>query len=310
MGFAFLFPGQGSQFVGMGADVFREYSLARETYKEACEILDFDLEKVSFEGPEDELRQTRITQPAIFVHSMALVRLLKERDFAPEIVAGHSLGEYSALVVAGVFSFADGLRLVKLRGALMQKAGQVEPGTMAAVIGLSPDQVEGICHEAESAGVVVLANYNAPGQIAISGSVSGVKRAMELARDAGAKRVIELVVSGAFHSPLMAAATEELAGALQEIEISRPVCPVVPNVTASPTSSRSEIRELLVKQLTHPVRWVETVQNMLSMGFSDFVEIGPGKVLSGLLRRIDRTGSCFAVGSMNDLEKIRNKLVI
>ena len=300
-----LFPGQGSQFVGMGRDLYEAFPGVRDSYDRAEELLGFPLKTVSFEGPEEELKQTRVTQPAIFVHSVAVFRLLQERGVKPAAVAGHSLGEYSALVANGALRFEDGVKLVGLRGRLMQEAGTREPGTMAAMIGLKPEQVEGICRRAsEEAGVVVAANFNSPEQIVISGTVAGVHRAMELARENGTKRVVELVVSGAFHSPLMASATEELAGAIQRTEFLPPTCPIYSNVTAAPTVDPDEIRANLVSQLTSPVRWVESVRNMIAAGHREFLEVGPGKVLSGLLRRIDRSVSCKPVGTAGDLEKL------
>jgi len=306
----FLFPGQGSQYVGMGNDFFNEFSCAKEIYQEASDILEFDLAKISFEGPEDELRQTRITQPAIFTNSYLVFKLIIDFGIEPGVVAGHSLGEYSALVACGAISFTDGLRVVKLRGELMQNADEMEPGTMAAIIGLSPEQVDKICKEASQMGVVVPANYNSPEQIVISGSIAGVKKAMELAQDSGAKRVLELMVSAAFHSPLMSPTTQGMTNALQELQINKPDCPIVPNVTAKPTNSPEEIRVLLIKQLTHPVRWVESVQNMILLSGSEFYEVGPGKVLTGLLRRIDRSCSCTPVGKAEDLERLKEKQAV
>lgn len=303
----FLFPGQGSQFVGMGNDICQSSPMAKEVYQLASDILEFDLEKVSFEGPEEELKQTQITQPAIFTHSIAVFELVKEIGLNPGVVAGHSLGEYSALVACGAVSFTDGLRVVKLRGQLMQKADAKEPGTMAAIIGLSNEKVDEICQEASNEGVVVPANYNSPEQIVISGSISGVKKAVEIARDSGAKRAMELQVSAAFHSPLMAATTHEMTEALKKLKIKTPNCPLVPNVTSKPTNSVEEIRELLIKQLTHPVRWVESIQNMISADAKEFYEVGPGKVLTGLLRRIDRSYVCMPIGKAENLEILKEK---
>ncbi len=305
MAVAFIFPGQGSQFVGMGQDLYAEYPLARERYQQANEVLGFDLQEISFSGPEDRLKQTAVTQPAIFVHSIIVYELLRQQGISPAMVAGHSLGEYSALVASGAFSFRTGLQLVKLRGQLMQNAGTIQPGTMAAIIGLAPEAVDKLCRQASADGVVVPANYNSPEQIVISGSLTDVRRAVELAKKAGARRAIELEVSGAFHSPLMATATAEMSAALQNCEILTPVCPIVANVTAKPTRSVTELRAHLLAQLTQPVRWVESIRIMVEQGMNRFCEIGPGKVLTGLLRRIDSTVECTAIGSTADLAQIQ-----
>jgi [acyl-carrier-protein] S-malonyltransferase len=304
MSLAFVFPGQASQFVGMGNDLFSDYSIAKEIYNQANEILEFDIKKISFEGPEEELKQTYITQPAIFIHSYIIYKLFHQKEILPDFVAGHSLGEYSALVAAGAFSFEIGLKLVKLRGRLMQDAGTVNPGTMAAIIGLSPEQIVDVCDKASEAGVVVPANFNSTGQIAISGSIAGVKKAMELAKEAGAKKTMELVVSGAFHSPLMESATTDMVDALNNTDIKQPNCPIVANVTGQPTTNPEEIRENLIKQLTNPVRWIESMQSIIDNKVTQFYEVGPGKVLSGLLKRIDRSVTCTPIGKTEDIEKI------
>jgi len=288
----------------MGADVYASHKLAKEYYDFANAVLGFDLKAVSFEGPEDRLKQTYITQPALFVHSVILDALLKEKGVRPGMVAGHSLGEYSAVVSAGALAFEQALPLVKLRGELMQHAGEKQPGTMAALIGLSEESVRELCEAASSEGVVVPANFNSPGQIVISGSVEGVHRAMEMAREKGAKRVVELVVSGAFHSPLMESAVEELEKALKAAHFRRPEIPLVPNVTAQATTDPEEIRSNLLQQLTHPVRWVESVKGMISKGVTQFFEVGSGRVLTGLSKRIDRSIPCVPVGTVRDLEKI------
>ena len=281
---AYIFPGQGSQYVGMGKDLYEEFPLARQLFDQADSILGVNLSKICFEGPEETLRQTANTQPAIFLHSVILTRLLGHREIG--MAAGHSLGEYSALVFAGAMDFADGLRLVRLRGELMQKAGEEQQGTMAAIVGLEPAIVESLCRRASSEGVVQCANFNSPGQIVISGSVSGVKRAMELGKTEGAKLVKELVVSGAFHSPLMESARQGLREALKKTQILNANLPVYANVTGRPVQKAEEIRTLLEQQLTSPVRWEEDVRNMIADGATQFVEIGPGKVLQGLVKRI------------------------
>jgi [acyl-carrier-protein] S-malonyltransferase len=301
---AFIFPGQGSQYVGMAADLHEQYPAAQQRYQLASEILGFDLAKVSFQGPEDELKETRVTQPAIFVHSVIVAELLRQRGLEPHLVAGHSLGEYSALYTAGAFSFQDGLRLVKIRAELMQAAGANSPGSMAAIIGLEAESLQEICKNASETGVVEIANYNSPAQLVISGSVSGVAKAMALAEQAGAKRTVPLPVSGAFHSPLMAYACEGLSEALAGARITTTSIPVYANVTAGPMTEPAEIREYLLKQLTSPVRWTESVRNMISAGASAFFETGPGSVLRGLLRRINRDVSGRAVGDLETLNTL------
>jgi len=299
---AWIFPGQGSQYVGMGADSFQADEVAKATFASADAVLGFSLSDICFNGPELELRQTRNTQPAIFLHSVVLVRLMGQ-DHLPDMVAGHSLGEYSALMVASALTFEDGLRLVRLRGELMQRAGELEPGTMAAVIGMTPDVTIDLCREASAAGVVQPANFNSPGQIVISGSVVGVRKAMELAKQRGAKMVKELVVSGAFHSPLMGSAQVGLRSALEQTSIRDARIPVYTNVTAEPVTRADEIRELLYRQLSSPVRWEESVRNMVRDGAGRFLEVGPGKVLQGLVKRIDPAVETSGVDKYGDIEK-------
>lgn len=283
---SFVFPGQGSQYVGMGADCYGMSDEAKRLFDQADEILGYHLTSVCFSGPEEELRQTRNTQPAIFLHSIVVAALLGN-SIRPDMAAGHSLGEYTALVVAGAIAFEDALRLVRMRGELMQQAGEKDKGTMAAIIGLQSEVVEELCRKAAAAGIVQPANFNSPGQIVISGSVAGVHAAMELARQRGAKLVKELVVSGAFHSPLMATAKEGLKQALDATPIRDTRIPVYANVTAEPVTAEKEIREMLYRQMTSPVQWERTVKNMRRDGAHTFIEIGPGNVLQGLVKRTE-----------------------
>lgn len=295
---ACLFPGQGSQYVGMLKDYRESGGVARELIAGADRILGFSLSTICFEGPEEELRQTRNTQPAIFLHSIVAARCAPR--LRPDMVAGHSLGEYSALVVAGSLAFEDGLRLVRLRGELMQRAGEEHRGTMAAVVGIAPDMVEAICREASSAGVVQPANFNSPGQIVISGSVEGVRAAMDIARQHGAKMFKELVVSGAFHSPLMEHAREGLRRALDSVTLLDATIPVYANVTAEPVRSADSLRDLLYRQLTSPVLWEHSIRNMVRDGATRFVEVGPGKVLQGLVKRTTSGTEVAGVDTMLD----------
>jgi [acyl-carrier-protein] S-malonyltransferase len=301
---AFIFPGQGAQYVGMARDFFEQDARAREMMETADRIIGAPLSRICFEGPEEDLRQTRNTQPAIFLHSVVAASLLTH--VTPAMLAGHSLGEYSALVVSGALTFEDGLRLVRLRGELMQHAGEQQPGTMAALVGLSPEATEELCREASAAGVVQPANFNSPGQIVISGSAEGVRKAMELARTRGAKMAKELVVSGAFHSPLMESARRGLKAALDRTTIRDARIPVYANVTAEPVTEAGAVRDLLYRQLTSPVRWEQTVQHMVRDGATDFVEIGPGKVLQGLVKRTDPSVQTAGFDKYADILKIRD----
>ncbi len=299
---AFLFPGQGSQYVGMGQDLYEAYPKVKEIFDRSEEILGFSLKEICFEGPMETLKQTQYTQPAIFTHSVAADALLKEKGIRPDATAGHSLGEYSALVSAGALNLEDGVKLVKIRGALMQTAGEKNPGTMAAVLGMTPEKIEAVCEEAASAGIVQPANFNCPGQIVISGSIEGVHQAMALAKENGARMVKELPVSGAFHSPLMGDALTGLVEALNEVDIRTADVPVYSNVKAQPVSDPAEIRELLQQQLMAPVRWEEILRNMIADGCENFYEVGPGKVLQGLLKRTDRQYACKVIGKTDDLQ--------
>lgn len=297
---AFLFPGQGSQYLGMTNDIVNEFSSAKGRLEEAEDILKFKITSVMFQGPMDELKKTCITQPAIFLHSALLADLLK--PYAFEASAGHSLGEYSALYASGALSFKDALLLVRHRGNLMFSSGESVPGTMAAIIGLSSEKVESACREASKEGVVVPANYNCPGQVVISGSVEAVRNAMAITKEMGAKLAKELVVSGAFHSPLMEEPKEELKKKLDSTEFNDASTPVYANVTGLPETSGNEIKDLLYRQMTSPVRWDESIRNMISDGVEKFVEIGPGKVLQGLVKRINPDVEISGVDKVEDLK--------
>lgn len=296
---AFLFPGQGSQYVGMAKDLFDNSVEAKEMIRTADEAVGANLSYIMFNGPEEELKQTEFTQPAIFLHSVVLASLI--RTLRPDAAAGHSLGEYSALVAAGAIQFYEAVKLVRQRGLAMQYAGTVMQGTMAAVVGLQPEVVESLCKEASAVGIVQCANFNSPGQIVISGSVDGVKKAMELCKSNGAKLVKELVVSGAFHSPLMEPAKERLQKALDETNFYNARFPVYTNVTAKPVNDKDEIKKLLFEQLTSPVRWEETIRNMINDGIEEFYEIGPGKVLQGLVKRINPDVKVFGIDKYEDV---------
>jgi len=281
---AYVFPGQGAQFVGMGKDLYDQSPLAKEYFEKANDILGYRITDIMFEGTPEDLKQTKVTQPAVFLHSVISALVLGE-DFKPEMTAGHSLGEFSALVAAGALSFEDGLKLVYARAMAMQKACEIEPSTMAAVLGLSDEAVEEGCASITDA-VVVPANYNCPGQLVISGSIEGIDKACEILKEKGAKRALKLPVGGAFHSPLMQPASEELQAAINATTFSTPVCPVYQNVNAKPQTEAAIIKQNLISQLTSPVRWTQTVQNMVSDGAVEFFELGPGDVLKGLIKKI------------------------
>ena len=281
---AYIFPGQGAQFPGMGKDLYEQSEKARELFEKANEILGFRITDVMFEGTAEDLVQTNVTQPAIFLHSVILAAVLGN-EFEPEMVAGHSLGEFSALVAAGALSFEDGLRLVAARANAMQKACELQPSTMAAILGLDDFTVEDVCHQVTE--VVVTANYNCPGQLVISGSIAGVDEACEKLLAAGAKRALKLKVGGAFHSPLMEAARVELEAAIVATVIDKPVCPIYQNIDAKPYTDPELIKRNLIAQLTGPVRWTQTVKHMLEDGATSFTEVGPGKVLQGLVKKVD-----------------------
>ncbi|TDO97708.1 ACP S-malonyltransferase [Flavobacterium sp. 245] len=282
---AYVFPGQGAQFTGMGKDLYENSALAKELFEKANEILGFRITDIMFEGTAEELKETKVTQPAVFLHSVVLAKTLGE-DFKPEMVAGHSLGEFSALVANGTLSFEDGLKLVSQRALAMQKACEITPSTMAAVLGLADNIVEEVCASID--GIVVAANYNCPGQLVISGETSAVEKACEAMKAAGAKRALILPVGGAFHSPMMEPAREELAAAIEATTFSTPICPVYQNVTANAVSDANEIKKNLIIQLTAPVKWTQSVQQMIADGATLFTEVGPGKVLAGLINKIDK----------------------
>lgn len=285
---AYVFPGQGAQFVGMGKDLYESNAKAKDLFDKANEILGYSITDIMFNGTDEELKQTKVTQPAVFLHSVITALCLD--DFKPDMVAGHSLGEFSALVAADALTFEDGLRLVYARAMAMQKACEAAPSTMAAIIGLQDEVIEKVCVEISREGnVVVPANYNSPGQVVISGNVDAVKDACAKLKEAGAKRALPLAVGGAFHSPLMEMARVELAAAIEKAPVSTPICPVYQNVDAKPHTDPNEIKENLVKQLTSPVRWTQSVINMINGGMTEFVECGPGQVLTGLIGRIQKS---------------------
>lgn len=299
-----MFPGQASQYVGMGKDFYTQSRRAREIYDLAASYFDFDLRALSFEGPLTELTQTKVTQPAIFILSMIIFEELKARQYYPDLVAGHSLGEYSALVAAGALSLTEGLELVKLRAEEMQKAGEQNPGTMAAIIGLEQERIQQLINESTVEGTCQIANINAPGQIVISGDIFKVQTLMSDLKKGGAKMAIELTVGGAFHSQLMEPARARLQSALEKAQFQKPLYPVYCNVTAKPSTDPEEIRTNLIRQLTAPVLWVQTIQNMIADGATIFIEIGPGKVLQNLIKRIAPTVQLGGVGTLQELEQL------
>ncbi len=284
---AFVFPGQGSQFPGMGKELYENNSEAKAMFDKANEILGFDIADIMFNGTDEDLKQTKVTQPAVFLYSVALAKSMGE-DFKPDMTAGHSLGEFSALVAAGALSFEEGLKLVAARASAMQKACEITPSTMAAVLNLSDERVEEICAEVKE-GIVVAANYNCPGQVVISGEEAAIDAACQKLLEAGAKRALKLKVGGAFHSPLMEPAREELAAAIEKAEFKTPKCPIYQNVTAQAETNPDIIKENLVAQLTAPVRWTQSVMNMVNDGATSFTEVGPGCVLQGLVKKINNT---------------------
>ncbi len=301
---AYLCSGQGSQFVGMAKDLHDKFDHAKRRFAQANEILGFDLADICFNGPEDELRQTRVTQPALYVHSVIVSELLAEQGVKPRSAAGHSLGEYSALACARAFTFETGLALVKVRAEAMQLAGTERPGTMAAIVGLANEKVEEICKELAPVGIVVPANYNSPGQLVISGEVVAVEKAMELCKAAGAKLVRKLVVSGAFHSPLMSSAAEHLSAALAKAEIKSPSVPVLANVSGQPHGDPASIRKNLSDQLLSPVRWTDCLHTQNALAPARWFELGPGNVLAGLLKRTISGASADTIGTAAELELI------
>lgn len=300
---AFVFPGQGSQYVGMGQDFYNKGAIDSQLYDYAEKSFDFSLKEISFYGPLKELTQTKVTQPAIFVHSVATFEELKSRGYKPDMVAGHSLGEYSALVAAEVISFEDGIKLVKARSEAMQETSEKNPGTMAAIIGLDSNNIENVLKNLVNLGICVIANYNSPLQIVISGEINAVQSSMLELKKAGAKLAIELTVGGAFHSPLMEKAKEKLKETLDAVNFKPPKYPVYSNVSGTPTSDPEEIKDRLYKQITSPVLWTQTIENMIKDGADYFLEVGPGKVLQGLIKKINPKVTVKGISNFEELEK-------
>lgn len=307
MAFAFLFPGQGSQYAGMGCDLYDASPEARAVFDLAGCVLGFDLKALCFSGTDDALKQTAVTQPAIFAHSMAAFAMLKTKGIQPDVVAGHSVGELSALVAAGVMSLEDGFRIVRVRGQAMQAAAQNRPGAMAAIIGLSDDVAAQVCDAAQNHGLVAPANFNCPGQVVISGEENAVREAMREAKSRGAKHAVLLPVSGAFHSALMQPAVEALADALKHVIFAPAQIPVVPNVTAQPTRDPDQLKTLLIRQVVSSVRWTESMQHLIANGLAGACEVGPGNVLQGLMRRIDRTVVVHPAGTAEAIQNLNRE---